>query len=194
MPRRKRITPDAAYGMTVKELRKELGRLNVAARKAVETKSKAGYKTKKLDIKPVRGLKKEELVQQVVNLNYWLRSDESKVSRLQEAEKKRIDTLNKRFGNEGLVFGKATARHFGDFMEYVKDRSPKKGFASEAAVRLFDLAERKGISMDTLKSVYGKYMASQSGLFDLYDAIEKPAKRGTDIWKIRISMGRRGLL
>ena len=190
MPR-KRITPDVASGMTVRELRKELGRMNKAAREASRRLTREGFKTG-LDIKAVRGLNKEQLIAQVVNVNYWLRSQASKAGKLSKAENKRINKLNERFG-KGFV-NKQNIKSFGEFMDYVRERSPKKGFSSEAAARVFDQAEKRGIEPEKLRDLYGKYLKSERGLLDLYDAMEAPAKRGSESWKIRISMGKRGLL
>ena len=132
---------------------------------------------------PVHGLKKQELILQILGTNKFIMSKQGSASQIRDSERKALKTLHHKgydFINHGNI------KDFGSFMDDVRERHGKLKFDSETAISIYEKAEKRGIDADGLNDVFGQFMDSEKHLKDLEQALDGvKAYRTSNIAKIQ---------
>ena len=216
---RKKYFPSTVKNMTVKQLRQALGKQNKAARESFRRLQRdIGRQPDYVKIIPVKQLtKKADLQKQLVDINRFLRSYESKSSKAKTAENKRIRTLNERFGRkdesgkvtEGIV-NKSNIVKFGDFMGWISEVHGEIKVGSPTAVAMWQAIQKQNVDLDLFKKTFQKFLnvaedrrvkykedVAERRLRSLLDAVDM--RNRTEILtpesqKLREKMFRKGIL
>lgn len=175
--------------MKVVDLRRVLGQQNKLVRAREKTMQREQYESRLKDfvgpqgVVPVRGLKKQELILQILGTNKFITSKQGSVSQIRDSERKALKTLHDKgydFINHGNI------KDFGRFMDDVRERHGKLKFDSETAINIYKKAEKRGIDADGLNDVFGRFMDSEKHLKDLEQALDGvKAYRTSNIAKIQ---------
>lgn len=204
----KKYYPSDVSKMTVKQLRTELGKENKIARKRMQLLQRdLGRTPDYIKVKPVRGMNKAELQTQLADINKFLRSYESKVSKVVPAERKRINTLNKRFGEKNApLVTKANIVEFGDFMDWISEIHGELKIGSPPAVTLFNELQKNDIKLEDFQKVFGKYLSDrrykknrdkimEDRMTDVIDALQNDGlKPGSAAYELRQKMQKNRLI
>ena len=170
--------------MTVKELRRVLGKQNTEARKRASRLKAKGYEGKMTspNLDAVRGLKKAELMEAILDKSQaYLRDKRSTVKGMRKFEKNVINTINRNFNNKRKDKFKLQRKDLDSFVDYLDTISDLWGslrYPSKYAVQTFTEMTKMGLGADEIKDGFKEWLKTESGMLDLKEVLEKARRKG----------------
>ena len=175
--------------MKVVELRRVLGRQNIIARSRIKGITGAGYEAE-LQPVPVRGLRKQQLIQQILLTNKFITGKKGSKTALRKADREAVKALRK----QGYTFvNRSNVKKFKAFMDMIRASIPNvviNKYSAAAAAAAFQASEKAKIPPEKLKSLFNDYVfkANEQALTGLskvapieaaLNELENEAKRRT---------------
>ena len=152
--------------MKIGEQRQILKALNKEARLRASRLIKAGY-TGEMTQPPIMDYQRthrDYLIHSIEELQSYTRDPRSRVSGMRKFIRGTLNTLN----NHGYTFvNQDNLADFGRFMNMVRDIHGAKSFPSNEVAQMYKQMERLGVSPNVIKTKFGEFLSSQSGLMDL---------------------------
>ena len=150
------------HGMTTKELRSVLGRMNKEARKRAKRLQGKGYTgaMTKPKLKNVRGLKKVELEEAILDYaQRYLRNPRSTIKGMRSFESKLVKTLK---DNTGLSIPRSQLDDFVEYLETIGEVWGSLRYPSKNALETYDEMDRAGITGAELGKAFKNYMKTKA--------------------------------
>lgn len=162
--------------MTVRELRRLLGKLNTEARTRAKSLKSHGYSGKMAspDLIAVRGLKKNELKAAILdNAVLYLKNPRSKISGMKRFEREVVSALKE---NYNVKIPRSRLSDFIEYLDEIKDLWGSLKYPSKYSVQLYEEMNKSGLTSDDIVKGFKNYLKSESGILDLKEGLKEAKK------------------
>lgn len=159
--------------MSVKELRRTLGRMNTEARKRASRLKEKGYSGAMTEpsLMAVKGLKKTELQSAILDkAQSYLRNPRSTVKGMRGFESEIIGKLKKNFG---VDIKRSELDDFVQYIDVVKEVWGSLRYPSKYAVQVYNELAEQGIAGDEIEKNFRDWLKSESKMLDVKAELKK---------------------